>query len=92
MQDRGRPSSPGSRSTCDTAYFGGIEINMCKGLSRGRAPYIWRGVYGEKKCNFAGQHFWARGYFVSTVGRDAEVIQEYVSPGSRKRKASACSS
>ena len=29
-------------------------------------------VYGEKKRNFVGQHFWARGYFVSTVGRDTE--------------------
>jgi hypothetical protein len=25
-----------------------------------------------------GQHFWARGYFVSTVGRDTEVIREYI--------------
>jgi REP-associated tyrosine transposase len=36
-------------------------------------------VYGEKKRNFVGQHFWARGYFVSTVGRDTEVIREYIS-------------
>ena len=26
----------------------------------------------------SGQHFWARGYFVSTVGRDTEVIREYI--------------
>jgi REP-associated tyrosine transposase len=25
-----------------------------------------------------GQHFWARGYFVSTVGRDERVIREYI--------------
>ena len=25
-----------------------------------------------------GQHFWARGYFVSTVGRDEMVIREYI--------------
>ena len=25
-----------------------------------------------------GQHFWARGYFVSTVGRDAQVIRNYI--------------
>src|SRR5262245_10131914 len=25
-----------------------------------------------------GQHFWARGYFVSTVGRDEAVIREYI--------------
>jgi len=35
-------------------------------------------VYGEKKRKFAGQHFWARGYCVSTVGRDGEVVREYI--------------
>jgi putative transposase len=35
-------------------------------------------VYGEKKRNFVSQHFWARGYFVSTVGRDTEVIRDYI--------------
>ena len=39
---------------------------------------MWPGVYGEKKRNFVGQHFWARGYFVSTVGRDEAVIREYI--------------
>lgn len=28
--------------------------------------------------NFSGQNFWARGYFVSTVGRDEKGIREYV--------------
>src|SRR6478672_9339342 len=40
-------------------------------------------VYGERKRNFTGQHFWARGYFVSTVGRDETVIREYI----RKQEA-----
>lgn len=35
-------------------------------------------VYGERKRNFVGQHFWARGYFVSTVGRDEALIREYI--------------
>ena len=39
--------------------------------------YITR-VYGERRRNFVGQHFWARGYFVSTVGRDEQVIREYI--------------
>ncbi len=30
-----------------------------------------------RKRNFVGQHFWARGYHVSTVGRDEHVIREY---------------
>jgi putative transposase len=28
--------------------------------------------------NFVGQHFSARGYFVSTVGRDEAVIRAYI--------------
>ena len=35
-------------------------------------------VYAERKRSFVGQHFWARGYFVSTVGRDEAVIREYI--------------
>ena len=35
-------------------------------------------VYGERKRNFTGQHFWARGYFVSTVGRNEEAIRKYI--------------
>ena len=25
-----------------------------------------------------GEHFWARGYYVSTVGRDEDVVREYI--------------
>jgi putative transposase len=32
----------------------------------------------DRKRNFVGQHFWARGYFVSTVGRDEAAIREYI--------------
>lgn len=35
-------------------------------------------MYGERKHNFVGQNFWARGYFVSTVGRDETLIREYI--------------
>ena len=35
-------------------------------------------VYGEWKRNFVGQHFWAQGYIVSTVGRDESVIRAYI--------------
>ena len=48
------------------------------GTSRARARFILARVYGERKRNFVGQHFWARGYFVSTVGRDETVIREYI--------------
>jgi putative transposase len=45
---------------------------------KGKSAIHLARVYGEKKRNFVGQHFWARGYFVSTVGRDEAVIREYI--------------
>jgi len=46
-------------------------------IKRKSAIHLAR-VYGERKRSFVGQHFWARGYFVSTVGRDEEVIRMYI--------------
>ena len=49
-------------------------IGFIKGKS---AIQIARNFVGRKK-NFTGQHFWARGYHVSTVGRDEEAIRKYI--------------
>ena len=49
-------------------------IGYIKGKS---AIHIAREFAGRKR-NFVGQSFWARGYFVSTVGRDEAVIREYI--------------
>jgi putative transposase len=43
-------------------------------------------VYGENRRNFVGQSFWERGYFVSTVGRDEEVIRNYIRNQEEKDK------
>jgi REP element-mobilizing transposase RayT len=48
------------------------------GYIKGKSAIHLARVYGEKKRNFVGQHFWARGYFVSTVGRDEAVIRDYI--------------
>lgn len=32
----------------------------------------------SKKQNFTGAHFWARGYAVSTVGFDEDIIKKYI--------------
>jgi len=49
-------------------------IGYMKGKS---AIHIAREFAGRKR-NFVGQHFWARGYYVSTVGSDEAVIREYI--------------
>ena len=46
------------------------------GYIKGKSAIHLARVYGERKRNFVGQHFWARGYFVSTVGRDEEVVRQ----------------
>ena len=43
------------------------------GFIKGKSAIHLARVYGERKRNFVGQHFWARGDFVSTVGRDEQV-------------------
>lgn len=49
-------------------------IGYIKGKS---AIHVARNFFDHKR-NFVGQHFWARGYFVSTVGRDEATIREYI--------------
>jgi putative transposase len=53
-------------------------VSQVVGFIKGKSAIHLARVYGEQKRNFVGQHFWARGYFVSTVGRDEEVIREYI--------------
>jgi putative transposase len=54
------------------------------GFIKGKSAIHLARVYGERKRNFVGQHFWARGYFVSTVGRDERVIREYIQKQERE--------
>jgi putative transposase len=49
-------------------------IGFIKGKS---AIHIARMYHGQKK-NYSGMHFWARGYYVSTVGADEEMIANYI--------------
>jgi len=53
-------------------------VSQVIGFIKGKSAIHLARVYGERKRNFVGQHFWARGYWVSTVGRDEAVIREYI--------------
>ena len=48
------------------------------GYIKGKSAIHIARTFGGRRRNFTGQHFWARGYFVSTVGRDEKVIREYI--------------
>ena len=53
-------------------------VSQVVGFIKGKSAIHLARVYGERKRNFVGQHFWARGYFVSTVGRDEAMIRTYI--------------
>ena len=54
-------------------YSIAFVIGFLKGKS---AVLIHRKVLRKKRVS--GQHFWARGYCVSTVGLDEETIRKYI--------------
>ena len=48
------------------------------GYIKGKSAIHIARTYGGRERNFVGEHFWARGYFVSTVGRDEAEIRRYI--------------
>jgi putative transposase len=49
-------------------------VGFIKGKSAIQVAWNFQG----RKKNFVGQHFWARGYYVSTVGKDEDAVREYI--------------
>jgi putative transposase len=59
-------------------------VSQVVGFIKGKsAIHIAREFFGRKK-NFTGEEFWARGYHVSTVGRNEEAIRRYIKEQERE--------
>ena len=54
------------------------SVSQVIGYIKGKSAIHIAREFAGRKRNFVGQHFWARGYFVSTVGRDETVIRAYI--------------
>ena len=48
------------------------------GYLKGKSAIQVARRFGGRKRNFTGEHFWARGYFVSTVGLDEAMVRAYI--------------
>jgi REP-associated tyrosine transposase len=48
------------------------------GYLKGKSAIHIARTYGGRQRNFVGEQFWARGYFVSPVGRNEEEIRRYL--------------
>ena len=53
------------------------SVSQVVGYMKGKSA-IWVARTMGRNRNFVGENFWARGYYVSTVGTDEEAIREYV--------------
>ncbi|MDJ0702022.1 MAG: IS200/IS605 family transposase [Leptolyngbyaceae cyanobacterium MO_188.B28] len=48
------------------------------GFIKGKSAMAIAREFKGKQRNFAGEHFWARGYAVSTVGFELEAVKRYI--------------
>ncbi len=53
-------------------------VSAVVGYIKGKSAIMIARTYLGKRQNFSGQNFWARGYYVSTVGRDEAAIKKYI--------------
>ncbi|MGB4498463.1 MAG: IS200/IS605 family transposase [Methylococcaceae bacterium] len=53
-------------------------ISQVVGFIKGKSAIWIARTYAGRRKNFTGQHFWARGYYVSTVGKDETTVRNYI--------------
>jgi len=54
------------------------SVAQVVGFVKGKSAIQIARTYGGRRKNFTGQSFWARGYYVSTVGKDEETVRQYI--------------
>ena len=54
------------------------SVSGVVGFIKGKSAIAIARRFMDRARNFVGQNFWARGYYVSTVGRDEAQIREYI--------------
>ncbi len=54
------------------------SVAQVVGFIKGKSAIAIARTYVGRRKNFTGQNFWARGYYVSTVGRDEDTVRNYI--------------
>lgn len=54
------------------------SVSQVVGYIKGKSAIYVARRYGGREKYFSGQHMWARGYFVSTVGCNEDVMRRYI--------------
>ncbi len=53
-------------------------VSNVVGYLKGKSAIQIARKFGNRQRNFSGENFWARGYFVSTVGLDEAMVRAYI--------------
>jgi putative transposase len=53
-------------------------VSKVMGFIKGKSAIHIARVYAGRRRNFVGQHFWARGFWVSTVGKNEAAVRQYI--------------
>ena len=62
------------------------SVSGVVGFIKGKSAIAIARRFMDRAKNFVGQNFWARGYYVSTVGRDEEQIRKYIAEQEKQDK------
>ena len=54
------------------------SVAQVMGYIKGKSAIHIARVYAGRRRNYVGQHFWARGYWVSTVGKNEAAVRRYI--------------
>jgi putative transposase len=62
------------------------SVSSVMGFIKGKSAIHIARVYAGRRRNFVGQHFWARGYWVSTVGKNEAAVRRYIQDQEKEDK------
>ena len=62
------------------------SVSQVIGYIKGKSAIFIARTFMGRRQNFTGQHFWARGYWVSTVGKDEQEVREYIQKQEKEDK------
>ena len=62
------------------------SVAQVMGYIKGKSASPIARVYAGRRRNFVGQHFWARGYWVSTVGKNEAAVRRYIQEQEKEDK------
>lgn len=55
-----------------------MSVSRFMGILKGKSSLMIFEKFGNLKYKYGNRHFWCRGYYVSTVGRNKQAIERYI--------------